>query len=250
VRYLVVRPGTASFTRLSLSNLCFSRSRPVAGLSSSSRAIIFPIYWPARIETRLEVAFYHRRANRNGGRHRLASVLLLAIRAPYNRGMNLRESILGGVYRIIFQAFTPPVFLLLCWVLITAVRDLRKQWNRKTCDLYDVGVVPLFFLAVFFFAPFQSRALARRFAFLLLLAVRPISGLTSLLLRFLHLLGAGAVAYRHLQDRQINAPVLHIGKLFQSRPSKAVLPIELTFGNFRPVPNHPAVIISNAMAWT
>src|SRR5205085_1501257 len=54
-------------------------------------------------------------------------ILLMGIRAPYTAGMNLRESILGGVYRIVFQAFTPPAFLLLCWTLIAALREWRHQ---------------------------------------------------------------------------------------------------------------------------
>jgi len=112
---------------------------------------------------------------------------------------------------------------------------------------YDVVRCAVDFFWRYFFAPFQSRALARRFAIPLAARSPSISGLTSLS-TFFTLLGS-CRGHRHLQRSTINAPVLHIGKLFPSRPSKAVLPIELPSELFDQCQDHPAVIISNAWPW-
>src|SRR5205807_5549385 len=98
-------------------------------------------------------------------------ILLMGIRAPYHAGMNLRESILGGVYRIIFQAFTPPVFLLLCWTLITALRQWPRQIQSRNFVSAISCIVPITFLAVFFLHPSKAAHLLVALPFLLLLAV-------------------------------------------------------------------------------
>src|SRR5260221_451227 len=123
VRLLI--PAPANFLRLLLSIFSFAFAtgcRPELVFA----AIIFPIY--CLLDSTL------------GWKWTLASVgllalsilivwspiLLVGIRAPYTAGMNLRESILGGVYRIIFQAFTPAVFLLFGLTLFSFLRDFRR----------------------------------------------------------------------------------------------------------------------------
>src|SRR5207249_2271166 len=149
---LLVGPAPANVVRLSLSIFCFALAtgcRPELVFA----AIIFPIYclFDSKLGWKCAITSI--------GLLLLAIVivwlpiLLVGIRAPYTAGMNLRESILGGVYRTIFQAFTPPVFLLLCWALITALRDLRKQMESKNFVFTMSCAVPLIFLAVFFLHP-------------------------------------------------------------------------------------------------
>src|SRR6266446_6940306 len=170
VRLLVVRPGTPNFTRLSLSIFCFALAtgcRPELVFA----AIIFPIY--CLLNSKL------------GWKYALTSValsgiaivivwspiLLVGIRAPYTAGMNLRESILGGVYRIIFQAFTPAVCLLFGWTFVASLRDFRRELEAKNFFFTMSCVVALIFLAVFFLHPSKAAHLLAAVPFLLILAV-------------------------------------------------------------------------------
>src|SRR6266446_6431467 len=98
-------------------------------------------------------------------------ILFVGIRAPYTAGMNFRESILGGVYRIIFQVSTPPVFLLLCWTLVGALREWPRQIKSRNFVFMISCAVPIIFLAVFFLHPSKAAHLLVALPFLLLLAV-------------------------------------------------------------------------------
>src|SRR5205814_3231113 len=107
VRLLVVRPGTPNFTPLSLSIFCFALAtgcRPELVFA----AIIFPIYCLLNPELGRKYALVSVVISAIAVSFVWLPILFMGIRAPYTAGMNFRESILGGVYRIIFQVFTPP----------------------------------------------------------------------------------------------------------------------------------------------
>jgi len=246
VRLLIVRPGTPNFTRLSLSIFCFALAtgcRPELVFA----AIIFPIYCLLNSKLGWKYAFITVALTGIAVVIVWLPVLLLGIRAPYTAGMNLRESILGGVYRIIFQAFTPPVFLLLCWVLITAVRDLRKQMESKNFVFTMSCVVPLIFLAVFFLHPSKAAHLLVALPFLLLLAVRR-SPVLLLSLTFFTLLGA-VVTIDIFKDRQLTRLIFVSGSYFQAVLQKPYYRLNYLRKLFDQCQDHPAVIIGNAWPW-
>src|SRR5947199_3639930 len=103
VRLLLVSAESVSIRRLLLSIFCFALAtgcRPELVFA----AIIFPVY--CLFESKLGWKW----ALMSAGLLALSilivwlPILLVGIRPPLTAGMNLRESILGGVYRIIFQA--------------------------------------------------------------------------------------------------------------------------------------------------
>lgn len=246
VRFLAVRAAKPNFTRLSLSIFCFALAtgcRPELVFA----AIIFPIYCLFKPEL--------------GRKYALLSVALLAIavsivwvpilvmgiRAPYPAGMNLRESILGGVYRIIFQAFTPPVFLLLCWTLITALREWPRQIQSRNFVFTISCIVPITFLAVFFLHPSKAAHLLVALPFLLLVAVDRSLALV-LALAFFTLLGA-VVNIDIFKDRQLVRPFFVPGTYFQAFHQKPYYRLDYLRKLFDQCENRPAVIIANAWPW-
>ena len=174
-------------------------------------------------------------------------ILIVGIREPYTAGMSLRESVLGGIYRIVFQAFTPPVFLLLCWVLIASLRDFRKQLEAKDFLFVISCVSPIIFLAVFFLHPSKAAHLLVALPFLLLLATgRSIPLL--LTLTFFSLLGA-LVNIDIFKDRQLTRPFLTEGNYFQAVRQKPHYKLNYLRELSEQCDNRPAVIIGSAWPW-
>lgn len=244
VRLLVSTP--ASFVRLSLSILSFALAtgcRPELVFG----AIIFPIY--CLFDSKL------------GWKWALGSIVLLAlsiflvwlpillagIRAPYTAGMNLRESILGGVYRIIFQAFTPVVCILFVWTLIAALRELRKQVEAKNFIFTASFAVSLVFLAVFFLHPSKAAHVLAAVPFLLVLAATR-SFTLILALSVFSLLSCFA-SVDIFKGRQLTRPFLTRGAYFQSIEQKPYYKLDYIRKLMAQCESRPSVIIGNAWPW-
>src|SRR5205807_9677135 len=153
VRLLI--PAPANFLRLSLSIISFAFAtgcRPELVFA----AIIFPIYCLLDPELGRKYALVSVVLSAIAVSFVWLPILFMGIRAPYTAGMSFRESILGGVYRIIFQAFTPPVFLLLCWTLVGALREWPRQIKSRNFVFTISCAVPIIFLAVFFLHPSKA----------------------------------------------------------------------------------------------
>jgi hypothetical protein len=246
VRLLVVRSTTPNFSRLSLSIFSFA-------LATGCRpelvfvAIIFPIYCLLTPELGRKYALFSVALSAIAVAIVWLPILLMGIRAPYTAGMNLRESILGGVYRIIFQAFTPPVFLLLCWTLITALREWPRQMKSRNFALTISCIVSVIFLAVFFLHPSKAAHLLVALPFLLLLAVNR-SLVLVLALAFFTLLGT-VVNIDIFKDRQLARPFFIPGGYFQAVDQKPYYRLDYLRKLFDQCENRPAVIIGNAWPW-
>lgn len=229
VRLLI--PAPASVFRFSLSIFCFALAtgcRPELVFG----AIIFPIY--CLFDPKL------------GWKWVVGSIcllvvsilivwlpnLLVGIRVPYTAGMNLRESILGGVYRIIFQAFTPAVSILFGWTLIAAVPSLRKEIEAKNFVFVTSFAASLIFLAVFS-ASIQGRARLGRGAVSLDSRDSKVVCLDPghRLFQFAQLLRQ----HRHLQRSATDAAICDARCLFPSDRAKAVLQSRLSSKAFDPV---------------
>jgi len=174
-------------------------------------------------------------------------IVFVGIREPYTAGMNLRESILGGVYRIIFQAFTPAVFLLLCWTLITTLRSWSKQIQSRDFILTISCAIPIIFLAVFFLHPSKAAHLLVALPFLLILAVNRSLALLVVLSLFTVL--ATFVTIDIFKDRQLVRPFLTTGTYFQAVRQKPYYKLNYLRKLSEQCENQPAVIIGNAWPW-
>jgi hypothetical protein len=246
VRLLVVRSPRPNFSRLSLSIFSFALAtgcRPELIFA----AIIFPIYCLLTPELGRKYALLSLALSAMAISLVWLPILVMGIRAPYNAGMNLRESILGGSYRIIFQAFTPPVFLLLCWTLITALRECPRQIKLRNVVFTISCIVSVIFLVVFFLYPSKAALLLVALPFLLLLAVNRSLALI-LAIAFFTLLGA-VVNIDIFKDRQLVRPFLTPGSYFQAVNQKPYYRLNYLRKLFDQCENRPAVIIGNAGPW-
>src|ERR1700737_1990950 len=246
VRFLAVRAAKPNFTRLSLSIFCFALAtgcRPELVFA----AIIFPIYCLFKTEVGRKYALLSVALLGIAVFIVWVPILVMGIRAPYPAGMNLRESILGGVYRIIFQAFTPPVFPLLCWTLITALREWPRQIQSRNFVFTISCIVPITFLAVFFLHPSKAAHLLVALPFLLLVAVDRSLALV-LALVFFTLLGA-VVNIDFFKNRGLWGPFFVPGTYFQAFHQKPYYRLDYLRKLFDQCENRPAVIIGNAWPW-
>jgi len=246
VRLLVIRPATPNFSRLSLSIFSFALAtgcRPELVFA----AIIFPIYCLLNPELGRKYALVSVVISAIAVSFVWLPILFMGIRAPYTAGMNFRESILGGVYRIIFQVFTPPVFLLLCWTLVGALREWPWQIKSRNFVFTISCAVPIIFLAVFFLHPSKAAHLLVALPFLLLLAVDRSLALV-LTLTFFTLFGA-VVNIDIFKDRQLARPFFVSGSYFQAVHQKPYYLLNYLRKLFDQCQDRPAVIIGNAWPW-
>jgi hypothetical protein len=242
IRFLV--PAPANFLRLLLSILSFALAtgcRPELVFA----AIIFPIY------CLLDSTLGWKWALASAGLSALSiliawlPILLVGIRSPYTAGMNLRESILGGVYRIIFQAFTPTVCLLFGWTLVVSLRNLGRE--LKNFFFTMSCVVALIFLAVFFLHPSKAAHLLAAVPFLLILAVGR-SRTLLLALGFFSLLSC-FINIDIFKDRQLTRPFFTRGSYAQAVEQKPYYKLGYLRKLLDQCENRPAVIIGNVWPW-
>jgi hypothetical protein len=144
-------------------------------------------------------------------------IVRIGVYWSYAAGMSVRESLLGGGYRLVFQCFTLPVFVLMCWVLLQSFR----KWRQRAADHFPQNFIFLvswltpivFFGALFLHASKPAHAL---FAvpFLLILAV---GRSASLLITWSALTLVGCfVRVDIFKDRQLVRPRLVAGAYFQA----------------------------------
>jgi hypothetical protein len=57
----------------------------------------------------------------------LPTWLSIGFVAPYPSGLSWKLAILGGCYKLLFQCFTLPVFLLFCWTLLSEAKKMRRD---------------------------------------------------------------------------------------------------------------------------
>jgi hypothetical protein len=246
VRLLIVPTVPPNFGRLSLSIFSFALAtgcRPELVFA----IIIFPIYCLLKPEFGRKCALMSVALSAIAVSIVWLPILLMGIRAPYTAGMNLRESILGGVYRIIFQAFTPAVFLLLCWTLITALGDWPRQIKSRNFIFTTSCIVSVIFFAAFFLHPSKAAHLLVALPFLLLLAVNRSLALVMALAVFT-LLGA-VVNIDIFKDRQLVRPFFVPGSYFQAVHQKPYYRLSYLRKLFDQCENRPAVIIGSAWPW-
>jgi hypothetical protein len=60
----------------------------------------------------------------------LPTVLSIGVVRPYPSGLSWKQAILGGVYKLMFQCFTLPVFALFCWTLVREAQKMKGDLHE------------------------------------------------------------------------------------------------------------------------
>ena len=251
VRLLILPPNFApTLGRLSLSIFCFALAtgcRPEIVFA----AVIFPIYCVLHPKLRWKYAIATLPMQAAVIFAVWLPVLFVGIRAPYTAGMNLRESILGGGYRLVFQCFTPVVFLLLCWVLLSALAQLRKRIGCPFPNNFVFALsclLPLIFFIVFFRHASKAAHVLVVLPFLLLLAVERSSSVLLLALAATTLIGC-FVSVDIFRDRQLTRPFPVPGTYFQAVRQKPFYKLAYIHELVRQCEDRPTAIIGNVSPW-
>lgn len=174
-------------------------------------------------------------------------ILLTGIRAPYTAGMGFRESILGGIYRILFQALTPIVFLFLATTLVGSLRLFRKELSAKNFVFTVSCIAPVVFLLVFFFHPSKAAHLLVAIPFLLVLAASR-SLLLLLALSFFSVLSC-FLGVDIFKDRQFAGPHFVSGSYSQAIRQKPYYKLDYIRKLSAQCEDRPAAIIGDAWPW-
>jgi hypothetical protein len=177
-------------------------------------------------------------------------VLYMGLHQPYTAGMGFRESVLGGGYRLVFQCFSLPVFVLICWVLFRSLLEWRKhaaeQFPENFVFIVSLITSIVFFAALFFHASKPSHVL---FAvpFLLLLAVRRSNGLM-IACAAATIIGC-FVNVDIFKDRQLVMPYLVPGSYFQATRQKPFYKLEYLQQLRRHCGESRTVVIGDLWRW-
>ncbi|MEY2481298.1 MAG: hypothetical protein QOI04_2225 [Verrucomicrobiota bacterium] len=177
-------------------------------------------------------------------------IIFHGVRWPYQSGMSSRESILGGGYKLIFQSFTLPVFVLLCWIWLGAAIKVRDRMRQPfpTNFLFAVScLLPLIFFALFFRYATKPAYILITLPFFLLLALERAKAVL-VVLTALTLLGV-FVSVDIFKDRQLTRPFLTSGTYFAAVHAKPYYKLGYLRELERQCDGAPAVIIGNAWPW-
>jgi hypothetical protein len=178
-----------------------------------------------------------------------APVLFIGLQPPWTAGMNLRESLLGGAYRLLFQCFNPVVFAVFCWILIRAATE-QGSVNRESFPerfvFLSSFVLPLIFGAALFLHASKAAHALFVVPFLLVLALRKPILLTAVtaatVLGFF-------VTVDIFKDRQLVRPYLVPGAYAQAveaKPYYRIGYLRSLLDRFEP---GPTLIVANAWSW-
>jgi hypothetical protein len=174
-------------------------------------------------------------------------ILLTGIRAPYTAGMGLRESIFGGVYRILFQAFTPLIFLIFAVILIRSVWHLREELAATNFVFSISCAIPVVVFLVFFIHPAKAAHLLAAVPFLLILMTRRSFALL-LALTFFSVLSC-FVRTDVFKDRQFVGPHFVPGSYFQTVREKPYYKLDYIRRLSAQCEDRPALIVGDAWPW-
>ena len=176
-------------------------------------------------------------------------VFIVGLHAPWTAGMNVRESILGGGYRLVFQCFTPPVFLVFCWIFIAAL----GRWRERIKDPFPLDfffviscLMPVIFCAALFFHASKAAHVLFVVPFLLFLAIRRSKALVALAAMII----LGCIASLDIfKDRQLVPPFVVPGAYFQALRQKPYYKLEYLRQVFQQAGSERSVIIADLWRW-
>jgi hypothetical protein len=191
----------------------------------------------------------------------------IGMTAPFGSGMNWKQAILGGGYKLAFQCFTLPVFVLLCWTLVSELKEFvarqlqSAERGVRSAELGEgaEGIFPMNFvflvcwlLAALYCLVFFTYAAKLAYAlvvvpFFLLLAAWRSPALLAALAVFT-LLGL-FVSVDIFKDRRLTAPHLKPGAYFEAIKSKPFYRLGYLRQLAAQCGEKPIVIVGNAWSW-
>lgn len=177
-------------------------------------------------------------------------ILLKGVKPLYGSGMDLRESILGGGYKLLFQCFTLPVFLLLCCIMFVALRNWREQLRQpfpRNFIFVISCLIPLVFTPVFVGYAAKPAYIFVAVPFLLLLAAESAKGW---LLGLTALTFVGCfVTVDIFHDRRLAGPLLVPGTCLHAIRQKPFYKLDYLRRLLSECGEAPSVIIADAWRW-
>jgi hypothetical protein len=176
-------------------------------------------------------------------------VLVVGLHAPWTAGMNVRESILGGGYRLVFQCFTPPVFIVFCWIFVAAIAHWRERIKEPfPQDFFFVifCLTPIIFCAALFFHASKAAHVLFVVPFLLLLAIPHSKALVAL--AAMTILGCFA-SLDIFKDRQLVSPLPIPGAYFQALRQKPFYKLAYLRQVLKEAGSERSVIIADLWRW-
>jgi hypothetical protein len=177
-------------------------------------------------------------------------VVIVGLHPPYTAGMNVRESILGGCYRLVFQCFTVPVFLIFCWIVFQSIR----QWPQRAKNPFPQDFIfviscmaPLIFCLALFLHASKPAHVIFVVPFVLLLATQ-LSSVLLVSLALLTILGC-FVSVDIFKERQLMLPFPVPGTYFQATRQKPFYRVGYLEEVLRRCASSPTVIIADVWRW-
>lgn len=176
-------------------------------------------------------------------------VLITGVHAPYNENMNLKQALLVGGYKLIFQCFGIAVFGLLLVVLARACLQLRKRWPAafpKNLFTAFACILPLLFFTLFFRYPTKSAYVLAALPFLLIVATesRPLL-LAIAVFSAIEL----SVKIDIFKDRQLTAPFLTCGSGIAAIEQKPFYRLEYLRAAGVQCGKEQTLVIADAAPW-
>ena len=177
-------------------------------------------------------------------------VLFHGIRAPYQIGMNFRDSILGGGYKLVFQTFTLPVFVILCGILLYNLGKIAAHLRQPFPNNFVLTIsclIPVIFFALFFYYASKPSFLLITLPFLLTLAVT-MSDSVLVALAVATLLGC-FIEVDIFRERRLTAPFLTAGSYARAVRGKPYYKTEYFRALSKQCSDFPTLIIADAWPW-
>jgi hypothetical protein len=169
---------------------------------------------------------------------------------PSRSGLNWKQAILAGGYKLMFQCFTLPVFVLFCWTLVSEAKKMKSDLREPSPMNFILPVSWL--IAVMFGLLFFAFALKPAYVlvivpFCLLLAARQ-SRVLLISLVVCTLLGL-FINVDIFKDRRLTAPHLKPGVYFELTRLKPFYRLPYLSGLRNQCGEKPTALIADVWIW-
>lgn len=174
-------------------------------------------------------------------------IFFVGLRAPYDAGMNLKQALLAGAYKLLFQCFGVATFVAL---MVVPAREISRRPWRETFPRNFVGqlacVIPLLFFALFFRYATKPAYVLVALPFLLIVACE-----SRALIFTIAILTAAEffVKIDIFQDRQLQKPFLAPGNGLAAIRQKPFYRLRYLRGVLGQCGNEPTLVVADAAPW-
>jgi hypothetical protein len=176
-------------------------------------------------------------------------ILITGVHPPYDEKMNVKQALLVGGYKLIFQCFGIVIFVLLLVVLARACLHLRKRWAAafpQNLFAAFACILPLLFFALFFRYPTKPAYVLVALPFLLIVATE-----SRALLLGIAVLSAIELFIKTdiFKDRRLTAPFLTRGSGIAAIEQKPFYRLEYLRAAAEQCGKERTLVIVDAAPW-